>query len=222
MNEINELIRKIIDKILTAYMALKFSAGQTLESARQEYRSELALVMLEYTESDRPVTAFRNQFRRATNDAFNVVMEAGWADGKGEGTIPDDLQTWVNGEIDKQIGFIDGVFDELKELRKEGDQGDITNFVGARADSYAGTLDGIYAYAKMKGAKDGMGQWRVGPTKESCSTCPMLEGKGPQKLSWFLENNYIPQQNGSGTLECGGWNCLCTIEDPETGKVLVP
>ncbi len=220
MKRIDDLLKAMIDKVWKAYMALKFSAGQSVESATSEYRNELALVMLEYLESDRPVTAFRNQFRRATNDAMNVAMEAGWADGKGSGEIPAELQNWVNTQIVTQVGYIDGVFGELKELRKKGEPEEYGAFVGSRADGYAGTLTGVYAYAKMKADKFGLGVWKVGPT-EHCKTCLGLEGQ-VRKVAWFLERGFVPQQNGSPTLECGGWNCQCTIQDPETGKVLVP
>ena len=215
-----------MDKLITALTKLindeaaKFSAGQSLESAMQEYRNELALTMLEYLESDRPITAFRNQYKRATNDAFNAAMYAGWGDGKGQGPIPDSLVSWTNGQIDSQMGYIDGVFDELKALRKEGDKTKWGDFVASRADGYSGSLTGIYARAKMEAGKLGMGVWRVGPT-EHCTTCASLDGQ-VRTVRAFLDAGLIPQQKGSPTLECGGWNCQCTICDPETGKVLVP
>ena len=217
MDKVKALLVEIIGRI---YEAIKFSIGQSFSSARQEYRNELALTMLEYVDSTRPITAFRNQFKRATNDAFEIVFIAGWADGGGSGPITTEMRTWLNAQIGAQMSFIDGVFDELKALRKEDDQAKISAFVGARADGYAGALTGIYSYAKMQAAKKELGVWKVGPT-EHCTTCLTLNNQ-VRTLRWFLENGYIPQQAGSQTLECGGWRCQCGIYDPVSGRRLVP
>ena len=212
-NQVNNLVAQLID-------AIKFHIGQSLESARGEYRSELALTMLEYLNSNRPITAFRNQYRRATNDAFNISFIAGWADGGGSGPLPDNMRSWINAQIDAQMGYIEGVFVELKRLRKDGDRDQWGDFVGARADGYANALTGVYAYAKMQASKKGLGIWRVGPT-EHCDTCLGLD-KQVRSVNWFLENGYIPQQAGSPTLDCGGWRCQCGIYDVESGERIIP
>jgi len=214
----DNLIRAIITELHEA--ASKFSAGQSLESAMQEYRQELALSMLEYLESDRPITAFRNLYKRATNDAFNAALSAGWRDGKGQGQIPEHVVAWNNGQIDSQMGYIDGVFQELKALRKEGDKDKWGAYVAARADGYSGSLTGIYARAKMEAGKGKIGVWRVGPT-DHCTTCAGLDNQ-VRTIKEFIERGLIPQQKGSPTLECGGWNCQCGIYDLTTGKRLIP
>lgn len=221
MNEIKSLLDDLTAALWGEYMAMKFYAGQSLEDAMDEYRNELALVMLEYLDSTRPITAFRNQYKRATNDAFEIAFIAGWADGGASGEIPPDLRTWLNGQINSQLVYIDGVFEELKNLRAEGDRDAQSAFVGARADGYSGSLVGVYAYAKMNADKYKIGVWRVGATETHCTTCGSLDGQ-VRTIQSFLDAGLIPQQKGSATLECGGWQCQCTIQDPVTGRVIIP
>lgn len=61
--------------------------------------------------------------------------------------------------------------------------------------------------------------WRVGDT-EHCATCASLNGKR-RRWKWFTSREYIPQQPGSDTLECGGYNCQCVLRD-DKGKQVMP
>jgi len=80
---------------------------------------------------------------------------------------------------------------------------------------------GVYAEGKMMGEPNRDGKWELGATEKYCTTCASLNGK-IHPLTWYLDNGYIPQEAGSGTLECGGWNCDCTIVDPKTGEQIIP
>src|SRR5512139_2491485 len=100
------------------YDALKFTAGMSLEEITQEYQSTLYDAMWSYiATSGAPITSFRNEFRRAVNDAFNLTAVAGWSDGGQPDGISPDLQDWVNSEIEKEIDFADGLFTDLRERK---------------------------------------------------------------------------------------------------------
>jgi hypothetical protein len=214
-------IKTLTNSIINEALAIKFAEGDTQPQIEAEYTSSLFDIMELYTDSDQPITSFRNAFRRVMNDAFNTTAETGWTDGGASLPINDDLRSWLNSEIETEIAYIDDVFTELKELRKTGTPDEQTDFIQAKAEGYAGALIGIYDYAKMAAQPERDGEWREGDTIDKCDTCVGLDGQ-VHLLRWYLENGYIPQQRGSETLECGGWMCLCTIVDPKTGEQLVP
>lgn len=51
--------------------------------------------------------------------------------------------------------------------------------------------------------------WVLGPTEESCRTCPRLDGQ-VRRLS-FWNNNVLPRNAKNDKLECGGFNCQCKL-----------
>lgn len=201
----------------------EFSPGMGLEEVQAEYQEKLYQAMQAYLESDRPITSFRNEFRRAVNDAFTFAFVAGWADAGASGPITDDAQAWLNGRIEQEIVFADGLFAQLKALRddKALTTEERLDAAQSHAEGYTNTTTGVYAEGKMMGEPERDGTWYLGDTEEHCDTCAGLDGQ-THPMSWYIKNDYIPQQNGSKTLDCGGWRCDCTIRDPKSGEVLIP
>jgi hypothetical protein len=212
--------------IYAAIVSAKFSTGQDFADIQDEYNTKIYGVMDDYTQSEKPITAFRNAFRRTSYEAFFATGQAGWIDGGRTGAIDDALTTWLNDRHEREMEFIAGVFSDLKALRKTGTPDEIANYISERAAGYTGSLEGIYNYAKMQAAGDRMGVWRYGATEDHCVTengttgCEELEGQ-EHPLSWFSERGYVPRQKGSTTITCGCWRCDCEIADPETGERLV-
>jgi hypothetical protein len=58
--------------------------------------------------------------------------------------------------------------------------------------------------------------WVLGPVEKHCKTCPSLAGQ-VRRLS-FWQNNVLPRNAPNNKLECGGFNCQCTLE--KTNKPL--
>lgn len=213
-------IRRLIEALQAKIIAtVKFKPGMGLPAIEREYQGRLESAMSDYIDSDRSVTAFRNAFRRAANDAFNLTASAGWSDGGQDGPMSDGLQSWVNDRIDREIAFIDDLFRQLRQMRQAGEP--TADFITARAQGYTASLQGIYNYAKMAAMEDRPGKWIYGDTVQHCATCAGLHDE-VHPLSYYLDNDLIPQQRGSLTLECGGWECDCSIVDPETGEQLIP
>jgi len=183
----------------------------------------LAGAMSSYLESEQPITSFRNEVRRAVNDAFTMAFYAGWADASPSvEEVPEDAIAWLTGRIEEEIGFADTLFQDLKQLRKdmetEGSEY-AEGWIAARAEGYTGTLDAIFAEGKLWGDKEQFLTWREGPTSDKCETCVWLDGQR-HPASWFIENGYIPQSPGSET-DCHGYNCLCFLENDD-GDQIVP
>jgi len=199
----------------------EFSPGMSLDEIKSEYADTLYSAMTDYLDSGQPITSFRNAVRRAVNDGFTLAFYAGYADAGGSGEIPEDAISWLSGRIESEIGFADGLFAELKTLRadKESVSDDKLAWARARASGYTGTLTGVYAQGKTWGDENIEGEWVFGDTVEHCSTCSDLNGK-KHPLKWFRDNGYIPQESGSSTLECGGYQCLCTVIDKDGNQLL--
>jgi hypothetical protein len=200
----------------------EFSPGQGLDEIMAEYQDKLFVVMQDYLYSSDPVTAYRNEFNRYINDAFTVAFVAGWADA-GASALTDEAQSVLSGLISSEIQFADSLFTQLKTLLEDDEIpiDDKLDAAHAHAEGYTQTLVGVYAEGKMMGDPERDGKWELGATEQHCTTCADLNGK-THPLSWYLDNGYIPQEAGSGTLECGGWNCSCIIVDPKTGVQLIP
>ena len=81
--------------------------------------------------------------------------------------------------------------------------------VERRITAWKGTLRTMRAMGLAWAAGSVQGQWFYGDTQH-CKSCLWLNGQ-IHPVSWYIENNYIPGQPGSGTLECGGWNCKCGV-----------
>jgi len=212
--------------VLAGLAAVKFTIGQDLADIQDEYNTRLYSAMDDYTATERPITAFRNAFKRVVYEGFFAAGQAGWIDAGATGPIPDSLTEYINGRFERETEFIDDLFVQLKELRKMGTADEIANHIKARADGYTGTLEGVYNYAKMAAQATQIGVWRFGDTIHHCETtgdtigCSELEGQ-EHELSWFLERNYVPRQRGSTTLTCGGWECDCRVIDTKTGEQLI-
>lgn len=199
----------------------EFSPGMGLEEVKAEYRDKLNAAMTDYLSSDRPITSFRNVFRRAVNDGFTFAFVAGWADA-GASALTDEAQAWLNSRIEQEIQFADTLFTQLKALRDDQELtlAEKLEAAASHADGYTNTLTGVYANGKMMGEPERDGKWKYGDT-DHCSTCAGLNGQ-VHPLSWYLSRGYIPQEAGSSTLECHGYNCQCRIVDPKTGRQLIP
>jgi hypothetical protein len=204
-------------------LLFEFAPGQSLEEVQDEYRNErLFPAMQDYLSSTRPITAFRNDFRQAVNDAFTMAFIAGWADAGASGELSSDAQSWLSDRISQEITFSDTLFTQLKALRDDPEltYDEKIDAAEAHADAYTQTLVGVYNMGKMMGEPEQDARWEFGDT-DHCDTCSDLNGQ-THPLSWFIDNGYIPQESGSETLDCHGYNCQCRIMSDKTGKQLIP
>ena len=94
----------------------------------------------------------------------------------------------------------------------------------SRVDMWASAIDVLGALARVKGRDDVLVIWSLGPTEQHCLNdgelhgCAALALNEPRPLSYYIDNDILPRRNGSKTLKCGGWKCLCYLKDAKTGK----
>jgi hypothetical protein len=187
----------------------KGAAAGDISSINAEYHDAITAAFIEYFEGG-GVAASRNDFKRATIQAFSDAFDSGWVDGGGELPIDDDAMTWIESRINEEFGFVESVFENAKELRKDKEF-DYFAWATARADGYSGTLKEIYNTARLWVMRDIMVTFDGDDGAESCPDCMRLKGKR-HKISWFIENDYVPPY-GTG-LEChAGGHCQHGLMD---------
>jgi len=163
-------------------------AGADFPVINATYHDAVTAAMVTYFEGG-IVTRPRNQFRQATAAAFYDMFYLGFADSGGG--VPDtDSIAWLDARISQEYGFIDMLFQQIKDLKKEEDF-DAFAWISARADGYTNTLREIYNSAFARGSKDVMVTFTGDDGAESCDDCQKYKGQR-HRLSWFANRNAIP------------------------------
>jgi len=208
-----ELFSAAIDQVETLLQEVaEFYAGQSLEDIQSEYRDTLYAAMKDYLESEGSVTRYRNEVRRAANNAFTLAFVAGWAEGGASGELPADEQSWLDGRIEQEISFIDGMFSQLKDLR---DNTELTmdeklGRAQGYADGYTASVPGVYAQGRIMAAPhiDLILDGEDGAA--TCQDCQRLKREW-HPAQWWVDNDYVPRPGNS--FECGGYKCLHYLKD---------
>jgi len=187
---------------------------------RRIYRDEVWAAIQDYFTQDHVrITRFKNLMRKAMANAFVEAIEIGYFDGGGgewgKEATPDDRK-WAQARTNAEMGFIESLFYELRDLKSEGMEAWIGE-ADKRAEGYCKTLDAVYSEAKLRGARDVMLTFGGNSGQESCETCQKLMGKR-HKASWWLKRGLVPGRPGNRNYICGSWQCQHFLFD-DTGKV---
>ena len=191
----------------TAHLTLAELAIGEYSVIRSAYKSEMYGAIVEYffTEGAR-VTRFRNRYKKAVADYFDQAFRMGYADAGGdpEAMEPDD-QEWLSLAITGEWGYVEELFLDMKNLKKELDTAEMLDWAAARAEGYAKTLDGVYNQGKLRGLKGIMLTFTGDDGIENCRTCDRLKGKRHSAKWWVSRGLAIFR--GNRNYECGNWNC---------------
>jgi len=163
-------------------------------------------------------------FRRAHRALLRTSARPAYVEGMREaGGDEDDLEeddvTTINGWVDEQVGFTGEFAKAVYEASGVGVDEKAVEAVLARVPVWADSLRTLGDLGRASILKNKPGVWRYGET-EHCRVCEWLDGQR-HRVKWFTGKGYIPRENGSKTLECKGFNCMCGIYDPSTGERLV-
>lgn len=191
--------------------------AKSLTDINAQYNDAIIQALTTYFEGGN-VTAPRNLFKRAMVTAFGTAFDLGWLDGGQEETPDADAREWLIARTEQELGYIDGLFANVKQLRKE-EGFDFFAWATKRAESYLKSVAGVYNAGVMFAQKNKMLTWRLGATEQHCSTCASLDGQR-HRASWYAARNYIPRQAGAA-LDCGGYNCDCRLEDDKGNEVTI-
>ena len=181
-----------------------------LSSINKKYHDAITRQLINYFEGG-AIGATRNTFKNAMINAFGDAFDLGWTEGGGTLPIDDeDALGWLEARLNQEAGYIDMLFQEAKELKKDKEF-DYFAWVTARADGYTNTLKEVFNNAHLRAMPNQMVTFEGDDGQESCATCQMLKGKR-HKISWFVANNYVPPF-GSG-LDCAkGGHCQHGLKD---------
>lgn len=162
------------------------------------------------------VGASRQDFKQATIQAFSDAFDAGWVDAGAELPVDDEALDWIEARITEEFGYIEELFEEAKELRRDKEF-DWFSWATARADGYTRTLTELHNQAQVMVRDNVMVTFRLGSTEKHCRSCLKLNGQR-HKLSWFVSHGYLPPYGEN--LECSaGGHCDCTLET-DKGEII--
>lgn len=212
---------RVILRVESLFPVNTFSvqSSKSIDTAVARYRKSLRAVTRSYFAGD--VT--RGNFEQAVGDAIRVDAEFAFDEGLKEGgagldEISEQEQSYLDDWIANQLGFVGGLADALEAAK--GNKAAQRDFY-TRLDMWADSMNTLAMTGKGFASADQMGQWKLGETEQHCSTCSRLDSGAPHRVSWFIKRGYIPRQNGSESLECGGWRCDCSIVSVKTGERLL-
>src|SRR3990172_10391788 len=186
--------------------ALKAAGDYT--SIRAEMSGEIHDAIYDYLTGSGYITIYKALMAAAISQAYIETADVAYEEGGGTLPLDDETAAWARAELDAQLSFVDGLFENLRELRKEGEVNAAAEALG-RANGWASGLDGFYNEAVLRGSRNQLVTWHLGATEKHCATCISLDGKR-HRISWLIDNNYIPRKPGAG-MDCNGYNCDCSI-----------
>ena len=194
---------------LTLATAIKKALG-TYPLVRDKYYGDVFASVYDFLDTGKRKTTFKNDIRRGMADAFVDAADIAWADAGAELPLDGDTLAWLAMQQEAEFGFIDVLFQHLKDLKKvEGV--DKTATATARADGYTRTLDRIYNYVKIAAAGSKMLTFAGDDGAMSCTDCQRYKGKR-HKASWWIANDAVPPNRN---FECGGWQCYHVLVDDQ-------
>lgn len=205
MSLVSRLVKAIMRKV-------DLEAGDYY-SIRSKYKYIIKNSILEYLISNGSVAGPKNQMKQAMVEAFGNAFDSGYTDGGGDiKEMSEDDNSWLNNRQTIELGYIDSLFDRLRELKNEAPDDDNTSEVDDRSEGYANTLDGIYAEGKLRGSKNIMLTFGGDDGHESCKTCSKWKGKR-HSTSFWVKRGLIPGQPGNQSFACHGYNCKHILFD---------
>jgi hypothetical protein len=201
---------QLAEAVIVANLALGEYAA-----TREAYRLTVWGNVQDYLYSDgAKVTRFKNAIKKEMLNAFTEAYDIGYLDGGGD---PQDKEQaddqWLTAKMNAEIGYIDQLFAQMKELKGEAkdDPKVLQGEADKRADGYARTLDGVYSEGKIRGSKNIMLTFAGDDGAESCDTCQRLKG-ARHKASWWTRRG-LTIFRGNTNYDCGCYNCQHFLHD---------
>jgi hypothetical protein len=197
---------------------------KSINEITRDYRDLLERLVVDVVNGNLTAGGMARQMRDAIIEDATLVYHEGMREG-GDKTPEEDMDSTDDQAIAdwvlSQTPYVYGFADDCRAASKlDGDdRTDARNGLLDRVDTWVQALEnlGRIAYANTKANEPGT--WQLGRTEKHCETCAELNGQR-HRLKWFLDKGYIPQQPGSETLACGGWNCDCQIVDDDGERLL--
>jgi len=135
--------------------------------------------------------------------AYIDTADIAYVDGGGTLPMDEDTLSLAKSYMNAQLGYVDGLFETLKGLRKDGDF-DAISVAFQKANQWSDSLDGFYNMIKLKGAGNKMLTFtQMRNTKESCDDCKKLRGQR-HRASWWISHEFVPPKGANLACSAGG------------------
>jgi hypothetical protein len=137
-----------------------------------------------------------------------AYAEAWKEDGTG-GPMPEYLTKAAADLASEQAQYVDGFYKAIVDARTEKTS---IEPLKVRGDLWANRFNQAKNDAEAMIAEQNGGKlkWELGATEEHCATCAELNGKVAYAVEWNLLGLH-PQGAKNDLLECGGWQCDCSL-----------
>ena len=152
------------------------------------------------------------QALRVFRNAIEQAIDQAWIEGAAECGIQEDELTveeltardeFIFEQNDFATGFINDIAAQSK-----ANGGQLTPLL-QRGEMWVNQYSSAKQQAEAMACADEKREWILGRT-EHCRTCLALDGQ-VRRLS-FWRNNVLPRSAPNSKLECGGFNCQCTLK----------
>ena len=152
---------------------------------------------------DKFIEAIASQLTRAWNEGAREV-------GIDPKEMTDDdraeLKAIIDGEYDQVIKLAEAIMES-----RSGTLDEFRQKFRSRIDLWVNRYTDVIGRARVYfGGKTRL-KWTLGKTEEHCETCATLNGIVAFASEWE-QAGIKPQSPPNGMLECGGWNCRCSLE----------
>lgn len=133
------------------------------------------------------------------------------------GVQPDELtieeQDALASEINQQITFLIPFMNDILN-GSEARGGPLMPFL-QRVELWVNDLGRIRTHAQNMACADQKAEWVYGDTISHCPSCSFYEGKVYRRSVWekYLGPAGLLPRTKGGALSCGGWRCLCSLEN---------
>lgn len=161
------------------------------------------------------------QFVSSAKDTVEEECEQAWNDGMVKNGLDPEKDAKPEHAL-ALLAIIAALAIHLRKLGKDVEQArrdekDIET-LRSRVDLWANRYPDVVNQAMIATKPDGRFEWVFGNTEKHCSTCAALAGHVATGKEW-QDSGYKPQ----GTmLECGGWNCDCSLIPTDARSMGVP
>lgn len=219
-------------RAMAAEVARAMARGFALAIVGQEYKSVRSIVGDYAVTLTTPVAALFNgsgsintvraTFNRAPKEYARDAYIEGMAEGKLEESDMDADDEKVIAEwLAVQAGAVGGVVDAIREAGKaEGDaRTGAQRGAFTRVGYWVDALAQLGALGRARALDGVMAYWALGDTETHCDSCLEYAGLDPHRMKWWRESGRLPK---SHDLDCGGYNCDCTLRNARTRRVIYP
>lgn len=164
------------------------------------------------------IDVMANLIQGQLTDAYNQA----WKDDGNKLPLPDFLDKSLTEAIANQYSYVDQFYRDIVDARIDNTS---IEPLMVRASLWANRYNEATSEAVRLMALENGGKlvWKLGETEKHCSTCAALNNKVAYAKEWE-SSGLKPQNAPNKLLECGGWQCDCSLEPTDkrrSAKVLV-